>query len=49
MHLEEMHRQVGTAFENKGKAKGEGNTHIEDTQRLVTEEIEMLLKVVFCI
>jgi hypothetical protein len=37
MHLEM--RKVGAAFENKGKARS--NTHIDDTQRLVTE-IEML-------
>jgi hypothetical protein len=44
--LDKMKRLL-KAKEEREK-EGGGNTHIEDTQRLVTDEIEML-KVAFCI
>ena len=45
--LDKMKRLL-KAKEEREKEGGGGNTHIEDTQRLVTDEIEML-KVAFCI
>jgi hypothetical protein len=47
MHLEEMQMTSRTAFENKGKAKGRSNVHGRHTERLVTEEIEMLHVVLY--
>jgi hypothetical protein len=35
MYLE-IHRQVGKAFENKGKAKGGGNAHQRQTKTSYT-------------
>jgi hypothetical protein len=49
MRLEEMHRQVRTAFEDKAKTKGRSNVHGGYTKRLVTEEIEMLRVVLYLV
>jgi hypothetical protein len=47
--LDKMKRLLKAKEEReKEGGGGGGNTHIEDTQRLVTDEIEML-KVAFCI
>jgi hypothetical protein len=37
------------AFEKERTRKGRSNAHIEDTERLVTEEIEMLKVVLYLV